>query len=377
MNSLKVLVVAGARPNFVKVAPILKALNARPERFVAVLVHTGQHYDTRMSDAFFTDLAMPKPDYTLGVGSGTHAEQTAKVMQTLEPVLDVERPAWVIVVGDVNSTVAAALTAVKKGIRTAHVEAGLRSGDRTMPEEINRIVTDAVCDLLLTPSEDADQNLWREGIPEERIVRVGNVMIDSLIKYLPAARALQVWKREGLQKRRYVLATLHRPSNVDDPAHLSRIVAALREVAGEIPVLFPVHPRTAVKLNAIDRADIADGSLHLCAPLGYLAFLSALSAARLVLTDSGGVQEEASFLGVPCLTFRENTERPITVLNGTNRVIGKDPSKIALSIGDQLKSPFPKPCSIPLWDGRSAERIAASLLRASSARESPPHWRYM
>ena len=367
MVPLKVVVVAGARPNFVKVAPILKVMKAQPNYFVPVLVHTGQHYDSEMSDVFFSDLEMHKPDHYLGVGSGTHAQQMANVMLALEEVLDREEPMWVVVVGDVNSTAAAALTAVKKGIRTAHVEAGLRSYDRTMPEEISRIVTDSVCDLLLTPSEDADRNLQREGIPEARILRVGNVMIDSLVEHLSAARALRAWQKEGLEERSYILVTLHRPSNVDSLENLAQIIDALRDAAKELPVLFTIHPRTASRLSSICESKTTDDSLHLSAPLGYLSFISVLSGARLVLTDSGGVQEEASFLGVPCLTLRDNTERPVTILHGTNTLIGKDPCRIAPSISEKLKGPFQKPCSIPMWDGHSAERIARGLLRASQS----------
>jgi UDP-N-acetylglucosamine 2-epimerase (non-hydrolysing) len=359
---LKVLVVAGARPNFVKVAPILRAMAARPEYFLPILVHTGQHYDSNMSDVFFQDLAVPRPDHFLGVGSGTHAEQVARVMIALETILDMEAPQWVVVVGDVNSTMAAALTAVKKGIRTAHVEAGLRSYDRTMPEEINRIVTDAVCDLLLTPSEDADRNLRREGIPNTRIVRVGNVMIDSLMEQLPAARSLRAWEPHEFEEKRYILATLHRPSNVDDLENLARIVAALADIAREIPVFFPVHPRTAMRLKSTSTT--ADG-VRFSAPLGYRAFISVLSGARLVLTDSGGVQEESSFLGVPCLTLRDSTERPVTIQRGTNILLGKDATRIAPTIREHLTQVLPKPCSIPLWDGHAAERILKSLLDSS------------
>lgn len=359
------VIVAGARPNFVKVAPILKVMNAQPEQFQTVLVHTGQHYDDEMSGAIFRDLALDMPDHCLGVGSGTHAEQTAKVMLALDRVLDMEEPNWVVVVGDINSTAAAALTAVKKGIHTAHVESGLRSNDRTMPEEINRIVTDALCDLLLTPSEDADINLRREGIPEARIMRVGNVMIDSLVEHLPAARTLRAWEKAGFEEKGYVLVTLHRPSNVDDPEVLAQIVGALTRVAHDIPVLFPVHPRTAARLDSICVIKSSNGRLHLSAPWGYLGFLSALSGARVVLTDSGGVQEEASFLGVPCLTFRNSTERPVTVKYGTNKLIGQDPSRIVSSIGEQLRDSFTKPCSIPMWDGHTAQRIATTLLRVS------------
>lgn len=370
MNPLKVVLVAGARPNFIKVAPILKAMNARPEHFSPVLVHTGQHYDPEMADTFFRDLAIPAADHCLGIGSGTHAEQTAKVMLAFERVLEMEKPSWVVVVGDVNSTVAAALTAVKKGVRTAHVEAGLRSYDRTMPEEINRIVTDVVSDLLLTPSEDACNNLRREGIPEARIVRVGNVMIDSIVEHLSTARALRAWEKEGFEEGRYLIVTLHRPSNVDDPDNLAQIVAALRDVAKHIPVLFTVHPRTAIILKSICKTETVEDPLRLSAPLGYLSFISFLSAARLVLTDSGGIQEEASFLGVACLTLRATTERPVTVSHGTNMLIGTDPRIIVPIVREQLNSPPPRPCSIPMWDGHTAERIATALLRASQWRLS-------
>jgi len=361
--SLKVVVVAGARPNFMKVAPILKVLETRSECFPPVLVHTGQHYDHEMSATFFRDLALQEPHHYLGIGSGTHAEQVARAMLALEPVLEAERPEWVVVVGDVNSTVAAAFTAVKMGIPTAHIEAGLRSYDRRMPEELNRVATDSICDLLLTPSEDADANLRREGIPAERIVRVGNVMIDSIVAHLPAARALRAWEGEGCGERRYVLITLHRPSNVDAIEKLTQIIDALCEVARDIPVLFPAHPRTAERLELI-RGHHRSKRLRIVRPMGYLAFLSVLSGARVVLTDSGGVQEESSFLGIPCLTFRENTERPVTIERGTSRLIGTDARRIVPSIQESLQQELTGPRPIPLWDGHAADRIVASLLRA-------------
>ena len=370
-NPLKVALVAGARPNFVKVAPILKAMQRMPDAFSPTVIHTGQHYGAVMSENFFKDLGMRQPDYHLGAGSGSHAEQTARVMLALEPVLEQIQPDWVLVVGDVNSTVAAALTSVKQGFRTAHVEAGLRSFDRTMPEEINRIVTDSICDLLLTPSEDADQNLRREGIPETRIVRVGNVMIDSLSEHLPAARRLRLWEEFGFEEGRYMVVTMHRPSNVDEPNNLAEIVAALHEVGKQLPVLFPVHPRSARHLISKKAGSWSDSTLHFSEPLGYLSFLSLLSGSGLVLTDSGGIQEEACFLGVPCLTFRDNTERPVTISHGSNEIIGTKPQEIVSRVHARLRAGAPVRRPIPMWDGRSAERIATAILHAqdSAARQ--------
>jgi UDP-N-acetylglucosamine 2-epimerase (non-hydrolysing) len=361
---MKILHVVGARPNFMKVAPILGDLR-KHAAVVQVLVHTGQHYDEKMSDVFFQDLGMPAPDVHLGVGSGSHAQQTAKVMVAIEPVLLEHRPDVVVVAGDVNSTLAVALVAAKLGIRIAHVEAGLRSRDWTMPEEVNRVLTDRLSDLLFTPSRDGDENLAREGIDPARVHFVGNVMIDSLRAALPRARESRVHAQLGVGKGAYALATLHRPSNVDEPESLARVLGALAEVAARLPVVFPIHPRTRARLSADaklrDRADSARG-LQLVDPLGYLDFLALVADARFVLTDSGGIQEETTALGVPCLTLRENTERPVTVEVGTNTLVGTDPAQIvpqaiAIVEGRGKKGRIPE-----LWDGRAAERIARILV---------------
>jgi UDP-N-acetylglucosamine 2-epimerase (non-hydrolysing) len=361
---LKVINVVGARPNFMKVAPIVEAMKRREREFAPLVVHTGQHYDAAMSDSFFRDLELPPPDVYLGVGSASHAAQTAAVMERFEPVVIREKPDWVIVVGDVNSTLACALVCAKLGIKVAHVEAGLRSRDRTMPEEINRLLTDQLADLLFTPSADAGENLRAEGIPAERIRFVGNVMIDSLLKHLPRAQESTV--RQDLQLNEYAVLTLHRPSNVDDPGTLERILGAIEKIGNRIPVIFPVHPRTKkmiIDLPLAERLLNAANGLSLINPLGYLDFLSLYSGARLVLTDSGGIQEETSVLGIPCLTLRENTERPITVEMGTNKIVGTDPGKIIEAAFAALDETIkPHPVSIPLWDGHAAERILDALI---------------
>jgi UDP-N-acetylglucosamine 2-epimerase (non-hydrolysing) len=355
--------VVGARPNFMKIAPVMRALAARGA--AQRLVHTGQHYDVKMSDVFFRDLGLPAPDVHLGVGSGTHAEQTAKVMLAFERALaELPGASWVLVPGDVNSTLAAALVAVKRGLRVAHLEAGLRSGDRTMPEEHNRVLTDHLADLLLTPSSDADRNLAREGVPEARVVRVGNVMIDSLLAKLPEARARGVAGRLGLAAGGYAVVTLHRPSNVDEPATLERLLGALAAIAAELPVVFPVHPRTRARL-AEPRFAAAASRLLAVDPLGYVDFLSLVSDARLVLTDSGGLQEETTALGIPCLTLRENTERPVTVDEGTNEVVGTDPARIVAAARAALAGRGRRGRCPPLWDGRTGERVAEALLARS------------
>lgn len=360
---LKVINVVGARPNFMKVAPIVEAMKRREREFAPLLVHTGQHYDAAMSDAFFRDLELPQPDVYLGVGSASHAAQTAAVMERFEPVLLQEKPDWVIVVGDVNSTLACALVCVQLGVKVAHVEAGLRSRDRTMPEEINRLLTDQIADLLFTPSADADQNLLAEGIPPERIRLVGNVMIDSLLKHLSHASRSTIREDLGLNERDYIVLTLHRPANVNSPETFARILKALEEIGERLPVVFPVHPRTRktiAELGFTERV-AKSKSLMLIEPLGYLDFLRLYSGARLVLTDSGGIQEETSVLGIPCLTLRENTERPITVTMGTNTIIGTDPAKIVATAFAALGESAKLPASIPLWDGHTAERILAAL----------------
>jgi UDP-N-acetylglucosamine 2-epimerase (non-hydrolysing) len=361
---LKVINVVGARPNFMKVAPIVAEMNRRSQEFSPLVVHTGQHYDAAMSDSFFADLELPTPDVHLGVGSGSHAAQTAAVLERFEPVVIQEKPDWVLVVGDVNSTFAAALVCVKLGVKVAHVEAGLRSRDRTMPEEINRQLTDQIADLLFTPSADADENLLAEGIPAERIRLVGNVMIDSLYQHLEQARQSSIRKRLGLTDQRYAVLTLHRPSNVDARETLAGIVSALERISAELPIVFPVHPRatkTIAEHGMLERVKKIR-NLHLIEPLGYLDFLNLYSNAQLVLTDSGGIQEETSVLGVPCLTLRENTERPITVTLGTNKIVGTDPEKIIAAALAALETPTRQRIEIPLWDGHTAERIVAALL---------------
>jgi UDP-N-acetylglucosamine 2-epimerase (non-hydrolysing) len=364
---LKVINVVGARPNFMKVAPIVAAMKQRPTKFLPLVVHTGQHYDAAMSDSFFSDLELPQPDTHLGVGSGSHAAQTAAVMERFEPVVLEEKPDWVLVVGDVNSTLACALVCVKLGVRVAHVEAGLRSRDRTMPEEINRLLTDQIADLLLTPSEGAGANLVAEGIPRERIRFVGNVMIDSLLQNLERARQLPVTKELGVAGTDYAVLTLHRPSNVDQRETFIPILAALESIA--LPVIFPVHPRTRKTIAELGLSDrvAAIKNLRLIDPLGYLDFLSLYSGARLVLTDSGGIQEETTALGIPCLTLRENTERPITVELGTNIVVGTDTARIVTAaiaaLNGSAKRTTRQP---PLWDGHTSERILDALEEVST-----------
>jgi UDP-N-acetylglucosamine 2-epimerase (non-hydrolysing) len=365
---LKVINVVGARPNFMKVAPIVEAMRRRAPEFEPVVLHTGQHYDERMSDAFFRDLGLPTPDVHLGVGSGSHAQQTAAVMQKFEPVVLERRPDWVLVVGDVNSTLACALVCSKLGVKVAHVEAGLRSRDRTMPEEINRLVTDQLSDLLLTPSEDGDRNLLAEGIPAGRIRFVGNVMIDSLFKQLERAAESRVREELEVAGADYAVVTLHRPSNVDEPETLRGILSALERISGRLPVIFPIHPRTRKNLEefGLSAATGKGGRVRLTEPLGYLDFLRLYSGARLVLTDSGGIQEETTALGIPCLTLRENTERPVTVELGTNRVVGTDPARIVAEAEAALAQDGQKeaPRVPPLWDGHAAERILDALLGA-------------
>jgi UDP-N-acetylglucosamine 2-epimerase (non-hydrolysing) len=366
---LKVINVVGARPNFMKVAPVVAAMRQRAREFQPLVVHTGQHYDAQMSDAFFRDLALPAPDIHLGVGSGTHAAQTANVMLRFEPVVAREKPDWVVVVGDVNSTLACALVCAKLRVRVAHVEAGLRSRDRTMPEEINRVLTDQLADLLLTPSPDADENLRAEGIPPERIRLVGNVMIDSLYAHLERAKGSPVREHLGVKDRAYAVVTLHRPANVDDCAALAGILAALAQLSAHLPVIFPVHPRTQQRLaefGLLDQINARAPHLRLVEPLGYLDFLRLLSGAKLVLTDSGGLQEETTALGIPCLTLRANTERPITVTHGTNRVVGTDPARIISAAHDALA--HPRTSQPPLWDGQAADRILNALQQAEGDR---------
>lgn len=353
----RILHVVGARPNFMKMAPIIREMAQYPTEFGQLLVHTGQHYDANMSQVFFDELEMPKPDVNLEVGSGSHAQQTALIMQRFEPVLLEYQPDWVLVPGDVNSTVACALVASKLAVKVAHVEAGLRSFDRTMPEELNRIVTDHLADLLFTTEPSGNENLRREGVPEERIRFVGNTMIDTLVRLLPQAEARWPQLKAELGVDRYVLVTLHRPSNVDDPETLRGIIEALRTVAIHIPVIFPVHPRTRRRIAELNTPETASDRLHLLNPFGYLDFLALQAHAAVVVTDSGGIQEETTYLGVPCLTVRPNTERPITVAQGSNKIVGSDASRLDREIRAILAEQTRTGQTPKLWDGQAAPRI--------------------
>jgi UDP-N-acetylglucosamine 2-epimerase (non-hydrolysing) len=357
---VKILNVVGARPNLMKIAPIMAAVGRRAGELSQVLVHTGQHYDDAMSSAFFRELGIPAPDFDLGIGSGTHAQQSARAMLAFEPVLVAQQPEWVVVVGDVNSTLACALVASKLGVRVAHVEAGLRSFDWTMPEEVNRVLTDRIASLLLTPSADADANLRREGIDPARIVRVGNVMIDTLMMQLDRARHSPVLDVLAVRPREYAVLTMHRPSNVDDRDAFGRIIAVLGEVARQLPIIFPAHPRTQARLREF--AIAAPPGVRVVEPMGYVDWLRLWSNAALVLTDSGGLQEETTALRIPCLTLRDNTERPITVEQGTNQVVGTDPARITAAVSRILRGEFKRGARVPeLWDGHAAERIVDAL----------------
>jgi UDP-N-acetylglucosamine 2-epimerase (non-hydrolysing) len=358
-TSVKIIHVVGARPNFMKVAPVLRALSQRPG-ITQTLVHTGQHYDANMSDVFFTQLGIPAPDVNLAVGSGSHAVQTAEIMSRFEPVVLQHKPDIVLVYGDVNSTIAAALVCAKLGVRIGHVEAGLRSFDRTMPEEINRILTDQLADVLFTPSEDGDINLEREGIPASRIHCVGNVMIDTLIRLLPLASSAHL---RNLRKP-YALVTLHRPSNVDDGETLRQILTCLIEVSGELAIVFPVHPRTRARIAEFG---IDTSRLTLAEPTPYLEFLALQREAAVVITDSGGIQEETTYLGVPCLTLRNNTERPITVSMGSNVLVGQDPNHLRRELATILRGEKKRSTVPPLWDGHASERIADILTGSGSS----------
>ena len=357
-----------------KIAPIVCAIDGHNRRFTQdkqsesrvqhILVHTGQHYDVEMSETFFKDLGLPEPDINLGVGSGSHAVQTARVMIAFEPVCIREKPDWVIVVGDVNSTLACTLVASKLGIKVAHVEAGLRSFDRSMPEEINRIVTDSIADLLFTPSKDGDENLACEGIPKEKIRRVGNIMMDTLAANLEEARKLKPYEQFGVRKKDYVFVTLHRPSNVDNKSSLSGIMERLLTLAKEIPVLFPMHPRTKRNLSQFGIDKAIDGSnLLICQPLRYHETIGLVDQAKFVLTDSGGLQEETTFLGIPCLTLRPNTERPTTVTQGTNQLTSVE--TLERDLGNLLHGGGKRGAIPELWDGHTAERIIRILVELS------------
>jgi len=376
---MKIVNVAGARPNFMKIAPLLREMRKHPE-IVPLLIHTGQHYDVKMAGQFFHDLQIPEPDVSLEVGSGSHAYQTAEVMKRLEPVLQDIRPDVVVVVGDVNSTMAAALTATKLQIPVAHVEAGLRSFDRGMPEEINRLVTDAVSDYLFVSEESGQENLLREGVDKDKIFFVGNVMIDSLEACRLLWERSNICSRLNLKKREYGVITLHRPANVDNPETLRGLVEALAKISTQLPLVFPTHPRTRARLKEFNLEEYftdlsMDSALggrsstvnrqdsRLCCldPLGYLDFMSLMAHARLVLTDSGGLQEETTVLGVPCLTLRENTERPVTVTHGTNRLVGVSAARIIDETLKILSSSQSASSSPPLWDGKTARRIVSVL----------------
>lgn len=365
---MKIINVCGARPNFMKIAPLMRAYRAR-DGIVPVLVHTGQHYDENLSDLFFRQLDIPEPDVNLGVGSASHAVQTAEIMARFEPVLAEHQPDWVVVVGDVNSTIACALAAVKLGVKVAHVEAGLRSFDRTMPEEINRVLTDAISDLLLVSEPSGLENLKREGLPDEKVRFVGNVMIDTLRANLERAERSTILEDLGLVAGGYNIVTLHRPSNVDQAASFTRIADALEVIQDDLPTIFPMHPRTAANLERLGLAERFAGmkQLRIVEPLGYLDFLKLMARAAVALTDSGGIQEETTILGVWCLTLRENTERPVTVSSGTNTIVGTDTERIVSAYrrcreGTADARPVPEK-----WDGQAAERIVECLLSASES----------
>jgi UDP-N-acetylglucosamine 2-epimerase (non-hydrolysing) len=363
VEKMLVDLIVGARPNFVKVAPVHRELRTRSDWLDLRLIHTGQHYDANMSDVFFTELAIPTPDVFLGVGSGNHGAQTGAIIARYEEILLTTRPALTLVFGDVNSTMACAIAAVKLGVPTGHVEAGLRSFDRTMPEEINRVVTDHLADLLFTPSQDGNENLEREGIPADRVHLVGNVMIDSLVTCRGKIDASTVLSELGLTSRGYVLLTLHRPSNVDSDDSLRRILTAVEAIQQRLPVVFPVHPRTRQRLATPAFRPLVERlkRVHLLDPHPYCDFLRLMSQSRFVITDSGGVQEETTYLGVPCLTMRPNTERPVTVDRGTSILVGNDTERI-VNASKQILDGSVKHGGIPeLWDGRTAARIAAVI----------------
>lgn len=368
---MKILNVVGARPNFMKMAPIIEAMSRCPEKMEHLLVHTGQHYDEKMSKAFFEDLGMPKPDINLEVGSGSHAVQSGRIMMAFEPVCLQEKPDIVIVVGDVNSTMACTITAKKLGIRVAHVEAGLRSRDMRMPEEINRLCTDVLCDHLFTTDRFANDNLLAEGISKSRIVFVGNVMIDTLVKHRELAARLGTRQKLGLEPGKYATLTLHRPSNVDDRRIFKGILEALHEVSESLPIIFPIHPRTRKMTEEFGLTGYLNTGPEVkgiwpCDPLGYLEFLHLNMNAAVVLTDSGGLQEETTVLGVPCITMRDNTERPVTCEVGTNVIVGNDPARILAAVRDVLDGRHKKGQVPELWDGRAADRIVDWLNDAYS-----------
>lgn len=357
-RSLKLLCVAGARPNFMKIAPILREMK-KHQSLQAKLVHTGQHYDNKMSDVFFKELQIPAPDIHLNVGSGTHAEQTAEIMKRFETVVLQEKPDWVVVLGDVNSTLACSVTAAKLHVPVAHVEAGLRSYDRTMPEEINRLVTDAIAEVLFTTEKSGNENLIKEGKSESQIYFTGNVMIDSLVFAKPQINRSQVSTDLKLPDKSYCITTLHRPSNVDDPKTLAKIFEIFDTIQNKLSVVFPIHPRTRKMIETFGLSDKVSKmkNLRLMDPVGYFDFVSLTAHAKMAITDSGGLQEETTYLGVPCLTMRENTERPITIEVGTNTLVGSDEQLIYSKVDEIIKGTYKKGSVPELWDGRAAERI--------------------
>ena len=361
---LKLICVCGARPNFMKIAPLVEAFS-QTGRIQTFLVHTGQHYDARMSKLFFEDLRIPQPDVNLEVGSGSHAVQTAEIIRRFEPIVCDQKPDWVVVVGDVNSTIACSLVASKLGVKVAHVEAGLRSFDRGMPEEINRLLTDAISDLLFVTERSGIENLRREGVPDEKVHFVGNVMIDTLLKNRAKADESRILESFSLQPKRYAVVTLHRPSNVDAADALGSILAAFEKISHDMPIIFPMHPRTRKNIGNLGLASRLEAIKGLLTPepLGYLDFLKLTADSALVLTDSGGIQEETTILGVPCLTLRENTERPVTITEGTNRLTHPECGSILAAYAELKTNPPPAGRRPELWDGHAAERIAQVFLK--------------
>jgi len=364
---VKILNVVGARPNFMKIAPLIRDMNARKDRIEHLLVHTGQHYDKSMSDDFFVQLGIPQPDVNLGIGSASHAQQTAKILTAFESVLVEHNPDMVVVVGDVNSTMACALVAAKSGVKVAHVEAGLRSFDRTMPEEINRILTDALSDLLFTTEEAGNENLRREGIPQEKIFFVGNVMIDTLVHCLAAMPPGP--PHPGLEKKEYAVITLHRPSNVDHPETLKGMLRAFQDISKNLKLVIPLHPRTRANIERFGLSDALralEENAVVTGPAGYVDMLRLVKDSRMVITDSGGIQEETTYLGVPCITLRANTERPSTVTLGTNTLVGSDTGKLLRAVERVMLDSHARGTIPPLWDGHASERIVEHLLRSAA-----------
>ncbi|TAM97885.1 MAG: UDP-N-acetylglucosamine 2-epimerase (non-hydrolyzing) [Chitinophagaceae bacterium] len=358
----KIISVVGARPNFMKVAPLYRAFKKYPDKIQHLVCHTGQHYDEKMSKIFFDELEMPKPDFYLGIGSGTHAEQIAGVMVAFEKVLQNEKPDLVLVVGDVNSTIACSLVASRFNIKVAHVEAGLRSFDRTMPEEINRILTDTIADYLFVTEQSGIDNLKQEGIPDGKIFFVGNVMIDSLVFYLSKIEKSDILRKLHCTKKDYILVTLHRPANVDTEEELKQLFEMLNRIADRRKIIFPIHPRTKNNLRKFHLINMVSDKIFLTEPLGYIEFISLIKNSLMIVTDSGGIQEESTYLQVPCITVRNNTERPVTVTVGTNRLIGTDTSKVELAVEEVLNGKIKKGNIPELWDGRAAERICKIIV---------------